>query len=140
MDNILSLFVGTIAIVVVLALFIYYVARDFQRNPPAITAIALPPQAAAQPRLLPRPGWHAIGGDRLELLDTGWAIVLHGGTDRPYRLYSPEGSIACWCTELTRLQVHAELLAGERALFTDTGPTGNEARAVLQRAARRQQQ
>lgn len=62
--------------------------------------------------------WQALPGQRIELADTGWAIVLGLRPSEPlYKLLTPEGWPITAAAELGMLKAAAERLARERAEF-----------------------
>lgn len=74
-------------------------------------ALFTPPTRACGP-------WHAMPGDRLELLDTGFAIELHPLYRNAYWLFSPEGyRLVAW-HDLEEVKRHGELHAAQRASFS----------------------
>jgi len=74
---------------------------------------------AAAASELERDGWLAIGGDRLELRDTGFCIELvRRDGQYPYWLFTPEGHRVGGTPDLEALKRHGERMAADRALFT----------------------
>jgi hypothetical protein len=64
-------------------------------------------------------GWAPIGGDRLELRDSGFFILLQPTNPHaPYWLFNPE-SVLCGCNaDLAMVKRYGERLAEERATFS----------------------
>jgi hypothetical protein len=68
------------------------------------------------------PRWFSLPGQRMELLDSGFAIELGTGPGKPvYTLFSPEGVMLAWGADLQAMQTTAERLAQERQLFACRG-------------------
>jgi hypothetical protein len=84
-------------------------------------------------RNAPGPGrWHALGGERMELEATGFAIERNTRPNLPlYCLYSPEGWLLVAGGDLQVLKGCGERLADERAEFQ---PASQPAAAEAQRA------
>lgn len=85
---------------------------------PAAPPPADPMAALFAPRQPANGPWHAMPGDRLELLDTGFAIELHPLYRNAYWLFSPEGyRLVAW-HDLEEVKRHGELQAAQRASFS----------------------
>ncbi len=62
--------------------------------------------------------WHALPGQRIELEDTGFAIVMNRPDDHwLYTLYSPEGRVLAYGGDLPGLKSYGERHARDRSLF-----------------------
>jgi len=95
-------------------------------------------EGASERVLIPADGWHAIGGDRLELRDTGFAIELvRKKNTPPYWLIDPEGNTLGWQLDLAVLKRTAEALAGDRAQFGAGLARLNDANGELAKAIAR---
>ena len=74
--------------------------------------------APASSKPAPAAAWHAVPGGRIELGDTGWAVLLVPAIGiPPYRLMSPELVLVAMGDRLGELKQYAERMAADRAEF-----------------------
>jgi hypothetical protein len=93
--------------------------QHLQATPPALPilgTIPAPEPAAGDASRR----WHAMPGNRLELADTGFYIVLDLSPTQPlYALYSPEHYRMGYGCDLVGLKAYGARLAAERHEFAD---------------------
>lgn len=78
---------------------------------------------AAPPGLTPCSRWHAMPGQRIELADSGFYIVLDLRPNRHlYSLFTPEHERCAYGPSLQMLKGYGEQLAAERLEFSPPAP------------------
>lgn len=95
-------------------------ARQARQALPLLANVPLPEAGGLITWARPAGAWHAMPGNRLELADTGFYILLDLTPTNPlYGLYSPEHYAMGRGADLLGLKAWGERLAAERREFAD---------------------